>query len=118
MANKNVETRKTSVELPAALWKAAHVRAMDEGRDLKDVIASALELYLKRVVVGGIERVYEIGRIFRNEGVDTTHNPEFTIIEWYEAYADYQDTANRFERLVHAVAQAIGYRGRALFRRW
>jgi hypothetical protein len=48
MANKNVETRKTSVELPAALWKAAHVRAMDEGRDLKDVIASALELYLKR----------------------------------------------------------------------
>ena len=47
MANKNTETRKTSVELPAALWKAAHVRAMDEGRDLKDVIASALELYLK-----------------------------------------------------------------------
>ncbi|MFZ2064023.1 MAG: hypothetical protein WAU82_23645 [Candidatus Binatus sp.] len=47
MANKNAETKKTSVELPAALWKAAHVRAMDEGRDLKDVIASALELYLK-----------------------------------------------------------------------
>jgi lysyl-tRNA synthetase class 2 len=71
----------------------------------------ATELYLKRLIVGGLERVYELGKNFRNEGVDTTHNPEFTIIEWYEAYADYRDTADRCERLVHAVAQAIDYPG-------
>ena len=53
----------------------------------------ALELYLKRVVVGGIERVYEIGRIFRNEGVDSTHSPEFTMLEAYEAYGDYDTMA-------------------------
>jgi lysyl-tRNA synthetase, class II len=61
--------------------------------------------------VGGLERVYEIGKNFRNEGVDTTHNPEFTVVEWYEAYADYLDVADRCERLVYAVAQAVGYSG-------
>ncbi len=55
----------------------------------------ATELYLKRLIVGGLERVYEIGKDFRNEGVDTTHNPEFTMLEWYEAYADYADVADR-----------------------
>src|ERR1700733_5448764 len=50
----------------------------------------ATELYLKRLIVGGLERVYELGKDFRNEGVDTTHNPEFTMLEWYEAYADYE----------------------------
>ena len=60
----------------------------------------ATELYLKRLIVGGLERVYEIGKDFRNEGVDTTHNPEFTMLEWYEAYADYLDVAERFERLI------------------
>ena len=64
----------------------------------------ATELYLKRLIVGGLERVYEIGRVFRNEGVDYKHNPEFTMLEWYEAYADYRDTMERFERLVEAVA--------------
>jgi lysyl-tRNA synthetase, class II len=71
----------------------------------------ATELYLKRLIVGGLERVYELGKDFRNEGVDTTHNPEFTMLEWYEAYADYLDIAERCERLVHAVAQAVGYSG-------
>ena len=51
----------------------------------------AIELHLKRLIVGGLEKVYEIGRVFRNEGVSTRHNPEFTMIELYEAYADYQD---------------------------
>ena len=54
----------------------------------------ATELYLKRLIVGGLERVYELGKDFRNEGVDTTHNPEFTMLEWYEAYADYEDIAD------------------------
>jgi lysyl-tRNA synthetase, class II len=75
----------------------------------------ATELYLKRLIVGGLERVYEIGKNFRNEGVDTTHNPEFTVLEWYEAYADYLDVAARCERLVHAVAQAVGYEGELSF---
>ncbi len=71
----------------------------------------ATELYLKRLIVGGLERVYELGKDFRNEGVDTTHNPEFTMLEWYEAYADYEDVAERFERLVAYVAGEVGYRG-------
>ena len=71
----------------------------------------ATELYLKRLIVGGLERVYELGKDFRNEGVDTTHNPEFTMLEWYEAYADYEDVASRFERMVAYVAQEIGYAG-------
>jgi lysyl-tRNA synthetase, class II len=71
----------------------------------------ATELYLKRLIVGGLERVYELGKDFRNEGVDTTHNPEFTMLEWYEAYADYLDVADRCERLLRAVAEAVGYEG-------
>jgi len=71
----------------------------------------ATELYLKRLIVGGLERVYEIGKDFRNEGVSFKHNPEFTVLEWYEAYADYQDIADRCERLVSAVAAALGVTG-------
>jgi lysyl-tRNA synthetase class 2 len=71
----------------------------------------ATELYLKRLIVGGLERVYELGKDFRNEGVDTTHNPEFTMLEWYEAYADYEDVASRCERLVAYVASEVGYDG-------
>ena len=66
----------------------------------------ALELYLKRLVVGGIEKVYEIGRIFRNEGVDATHNPEFTMLEAYEAYGDYTTIAALTKELIQAAAQA------------
>ncbi|MGZ4239472.1 MAG: lysine--tRNA ligase [Solirubrobacteraceae bacterium] len=67
----------------------------------------ATELYLKRLIVGGLERVYELGKDFRNEGVDTTHNPEFTMLEWYEAYADYGDTMERIEQLVARTAQEV-----------
>jgi lysyl-tRNA synthetase class 2 len=77
----------------------------------------ATELYLKRLIVGGLERVYELGKDFRNEGVDSTHNPEFTMIEWYEAYADYLDVADRLERLVAFVAAAAGYAGEYEFAR-
>jgi lysyl-tRNA synthetase, class II len=71
----------------------------------------ATELYLKRLIVGGLERVYELGKDFRNEGVSFKHNPEFTMLEWYEAYADYQDVARRCEALVGAAAEAVGYDG-------
>jgi len=84
-----------------------HHNALD--RDL--YLRIATELYLKRLIVGGLERVYEIGKNFRNEGVDTTHNPEFTVIEFYEAYADYNDAAARLERLVGAAATAVEYAG-------
>src|SRR2546423_14725849 len=69
----------------------------------------ASELYLKRLIVGGLERVYEIGKDFRNEGVSYKHSPEFTMLEWYEAYADYRDTMDRMEELVARVAdEGIG----------
>ncbi|MHB2021872.1 MAG: lysine--tRNA ligase [Mycobacteriales bacterium] len=68
----------------------------------------ALELYLKRLVVGGFERVYEIGRIFRNEGVDATHNPEFTMLEAYEAYGDYLTMAALTRELIREAAAALG----------
>ncbi|MDX6633357.1 MAG: lysyl-tRNA synthetase, class, partial [Solirubrobacterales bacterium] len=67
----------------------------------------ATELYLKRCVVGGIDRVYELGKDFRNEGISHKHNPEFTMLEWYEAYADYNDGAERLEQLVSGVAQEV-----------
>jgi lysyl-tRNA synthetase class 2 len=66
----------------------------------------ATELYLKRLIVGGLEKVYELGKDFRNEGVTYKNNPEFTMLEWYEAYADYRDTMERMERLVDYVARA------------
>jgi lysyl-tRNA synthetase class 2 len=71
----------------------------------------ATELYLKRLIVGGLERVYELGKDFRNEGLSTKHNPEFTMVEWYEAYADYSDEAARLEAMVAAAAAAVGYDG-------
>ncbi len=67
----------------------------------------ATELYLKRCIVGGLERVYELGKDFRNEGISTKHNPEFTMVEWYEAYADYNAAAARLEALVRAAAAAV-----------
>jgi lysyl-tRNA synthetase class 2 len=71
----------------------------------------ATELYLKRLLVGGLERVYELGKDFRNEGVSTKHNPEFTMVEFYEAYADYTDEAQRLEELVRHAARAVAYAG-------
>ena len=70
----------------------------------------ATELYLKRLLVGGLERVYELGKDFRNEGVSTKHNPEFTVVEFYEAYADYNDVAVRLEELVRRAARAVSTR--------
>jgi lysyl-tRNA synthetase, class II len=71
----------------------------------------ATELYLKRLIVGGLERVYEIGKNFRNEGISYKHNPEFTVIEWYEAYADYEDVMRRVEELLPLVVKAARYDG-------
>jgi lysyl-tRNA synthetase, class II len=79
-----------------------HINAFD----LDVYLRIALELYLKRLVVGGIEKVYELGRIFRNEGADATHNPEFTMLEAYEAYADYTDVATLTRELIQACARA------------
>jgi lysyl-tRNA synthetase, class II len=84
-----------------------HYNALD--RDFFLRIAD--ELYLKRLIVGGLERVYEIGKDFRNEGLSPKHNPEFTMLEWYEAYADYEDIAARLEELVSHVAAEVGYDG-------
>ncbi len=67
----------------------------------------AVELYHKRLIVGGFERVYEIGRDFRNEGIDRSHNPEFTMLEFYQAYADYNDTMNVVEEMIAHVAQQV-----------
>ena len=71
----------------------------------------AVELYLKRLIVGGLERVYEIGKNFRNEGLSNKHVPEFTMLEWYEAYADYNDMARELEEMVSFVAAEIEYDG-------
>jgi lysyl-tRNA synthetase class 2 len=76
----------------------------------------ATELYLKRLIVGGLERVYEIGKDFRNEGISYKHSNEFTMLEWYEAYADYRDTMERMERLVEAVALDVSGATKTTFR--
>ena len=80
-----------------------HFNALDE--DLK--LRISLELYLKRLIVGGLEKVYEIGRVFRNEGLDTRHNPEFTLMELYQAYTDYHGMMDLTENLYRYVAQAV-----------
>src|SRR5436190_8841918 len=90
-----------------------HYNALDADYYLR----IATELYLKRLIVGGLERVYELGKDFRNEGMSYKHQPEFTMVEWYEAYADYRDTMARMEELVaHVAREALGrteveYRG-------
>jgi lysyl-tRNA synthetase, class II len=84
-----------------------HHNALD--RDL--YLRIATELYLKRLIVGGLERVYELGKDFRNEGVSHKHNPEFTMVEWYEAYTDYEGAMARTEAIVRAAAAASGYAG-------
>ena len=78
----------------------------------------ATELYLKRLIVGGLEKVYEIGKDFRNEGVSYKHQPEFTMLEWYEAYADYRDTMARIQELVAGVAQDVLETTKVSFRGW
>lgn len=75
--------------------------------DMELYMRIAIELHLKRLIVGGLEKVYEIGRVFRNEGVSTRHNPEFTMIELYEAYADYQDIMSLTENLIAHIAHEV-----------
>ncbi|WP_161949594.1 lysine--tRNA ligase [Bacillus dakarensis] len=75
--------------------------------DMQLYMRIAIELHLKRLIVGGLEKVYEIGRVFRNEGVSTRHNPEFTMIELYEAYADYRDIMSLTENLIAHIAQEV-----------
>jgi lysyl-tRNA synthetase, class II len=89
-----------------------HWNSLDEDRYLR----IATELYLKRLIVGGLEKVYEIGKDFRNEGVSFKHHPEFTMLEWYEAYADYQDTMARIEELVSRTALEVLGTTKATFR--
>ena len=80
-----------------------HSNALDEDFKLR----ISLELYLKRLIVGGMEKVYEIGRVFRNEGCDTRHNPEFTLMELYQAYTDYNGMMDLTENLFRYVAQEV-----------
>jgi lysyl-tRNA synthetase, class II len=89
-----------------------HWNALEEDRYLR----IATELYLKRLIVGGLEKVYEIGKDFRNEGVSFKHHPEFTMLEWYEAFADYRDTMERIEQLVAGVAREVLGRTTVTFR--
>jgi lysyl-tRNA synthetase class 2 len=89
-----------------------HYNALDADYYLR----IATELYLKRLIVGGLEKVYEIGKDFRNEGTSYKHQPEFTMLEWYEAYADYRDTMARMEELVRTVAERTIGTTRVTFR--
>jgi lysyl-tRNA synthetase class 2 len=82
---------------------STHHRALD----MKLFMKISPELYLKRLIVGGFEKVYEIGKNFRNEGIDRTHNPEFTMLEWYEAYTDYNYQLIQFEQLIADLAKKI-----------
>ena len=113
------------VETPVLLAQATGAlarpfRTHHNALDLDMYLRIATELYLKRLVVGGIERVFEIGRIFRNEGVDATHNPEFTMLESYQALADYGDVATMVEEIVAVLAERVAgntvieYQGRPL----
>ncbi|MBE3589707.1 MAG: lysine--tRNA ligase [Firmicutes bacterium] len=100
------------VETPVLtpLAGGAHARPFVTHHNALDMtlyLRIALELYLKRLIVGGLERVYEIGRVFRNEGVSTRHNPEFTMMECYQAYADYEDIMELTEHMVARVAERV-----------
>jgi lysyl-tRNA synthetase class 2 len=100
------------VETPILLSQAggASARPFETHHNALDqdmVLRIATELYLKRLIVGGYDKVYEIGRIFRNEGIDTRHNPEFTMMECYEAYSDYNGMADLFEELVGTCAEVL-----------
>jgi lysyl-tRNA synthetase class 2 len=108
MGNRNFIEVETPVLQPmygGALARPfiTHHHALDQ--DLYPRIA--LELYLKRLIIGGFDKVYEIGRVFRNEGISTRHNPEFTMMESYEAYADYHDVMEMTENLVSSVAREV-----------
>ncbi len=101
------------VETPVLLSQATGALArpfatVHDALDVKMYLRIATELHLKRLVVGGLERVFEIGRIFRNEGIDSTHNPEFTMLEAYQAFANYEEIMKLIEEVVVATAGVIG----------
>ena len=100
-----VETPVLQPSAGGALAKpfVTHHNALDQDFFLR----IALELHLKRLIVGGFDKVYEIGRIFRNEGIDASHSPEFTMLESYEAYADYNDVMKMVEEMVSAVGASV-----------
>ena len=99
---------ETPILLPIAAGAMARPFATrSNALDRELYMRIATELYLKRLTVGGIDKVYEIGRIFRNEGVDTTHNPEFTMLESYEAYADYNDVMSMVENMMAYIANQV-----------
>ncbi len=113
------------VETPILLHQATGAMARPfvtehNALDVEMYLRIATELYLKRLVIGGMERVFEIGRIFRNEGIDATHNPEFTMLEAYQAFADFRDIMELIEEVFVGVARAAGggvdivYQGREL----
>ena len=98
-----VETPMLVANAGGAAARPFETHALDEDFKLR----ISLELYLKRLIVGGLERVYEIGRVFRNEGLDTRHNPEFTLMELYQAYTDYHGMMDLTENLYRTVAQEV-----------
>ena len=98
----------TPVLVPVAA--GAHARPFDTHHNALDqrlYLRIATELYLKRLIVGGFDKVYELGRVFRNEGIDQDHNPEFSLLESYEAYADYNDVMDMVEAMISTVAQEV-----------
>jgi lysyl-tRNA synthetase class 2 len=100
-----VETPVLQGQHGGATARPFHTHHKALNRDL--ALRIALELYLKRLLIGGVDKVYEIGRVFRNEGISRKHNPEFTMLETYEAYADYRDVMTMVEELVSTVAQNV-----------
>ena len=99
---------ETPILVPVAAGAMAHPFTTHHSALDRDLyLRIALELYLKRLIVGGMEKVYEISKVFRNEGVDLDHNPEFTMMESYESFADYSDVMGMVEEMVHAVAQEV-----------
>ena len=108
MDNRGFMEVETPVLVPVAAGTMAHPFITHHNQLNRDLyLRIATELYLKRLIVGGLEKVYEIGRIFRNEGVDFYHNPEFTMMESYEAFADYGDVMEMVEEMVSAIAQEV-----------
>ena len=98
----------TPILVPVAA--GAHARPFDTHHNALDqrlYLRIATELYLKRLIVGGFDKVYELGRVFRNEGIDQDHNPEFSLLESYEAYADYNDVMDMVEAMISTVAQEV-----------
>ena len=99
---------ETPMLVPVAAGGMAHPFETHHNALSRDLfLRIATELHLKRLIVGGLEKVYEIGRIFRNEGIDANHNPEFTTMESYEAFADYNDVMRLVEELVSTVAAEV-----------